>query len=60
MKISSEVLLQEKIIQQPDRLHQYALIIQNQTMHLQKQVERLLRLPLQKEKNCRYRKVLCL
>jgi two-component system phosphate regulon sensor histidine kinase PhoR len=56
MKISSEVLLQEKIIQQPERLHQYALIIQNQTMHLQKQVERLLQvatterkeLPIQK------------
>lgn len=56
MKISSEVLLQEKIIQQPERLHQYAMIIQNQTMHLQKQVERLLQvatterkeLPIQK------------
>ncbi|WP_164735510.1 sensor histidine kinase [Pseudoflavitalea rhizosphaerae] len=57
MKISSDVLLQEKIIQQPDRLHQYASIIQNQTMHLQKQVERLLQaatterkeLPIQKK-----------
>lgn len=56
MKISSDVLLQSKIIQQPDRLHQYATIIQNQTMHLQKQVERLLQvatterkeLPIQK------------
>lgn len=56
MKISSDVLLQEKILQQPERLHQYAMIIQNQTMHLQKQVERLLQvatterreLPMQK------------
>lgn len=56
MKISSEVLLQDKILQQPERLRQYAMIIQNQTMHLQKQVERLLQvatterreLPIQK------------
>lgn len=50
MKISSDVLLQEKIIQQPDRLHQYATIIQNQTMHLQKQVERLLQVATSERK----------
>lgn len=42
MKISAEVLLQDKIIQQPDRLFKYAHIIQHQTEHLQSQVERLL------------------
>ncbi|NML23414.1 HAMP domain-containing histidine kinase [Pseudoflavitalea sp. G-6-1-2] len=50
MKISSDVLLQEKIIKQPDRLHQYATIIQNQTMHLQKQVERLLQVATSERK----------
>jgi two-component system, OmpR family, phosphate regulon sensor histidine kinase PhoR len=57
MKISSEVLLQEKITTQPDRLHKYATIIENQTQHLQDQVERLLQiarsdrtnLPIQKK-----------
>ncbi|WEK35108.1 MAG: HAMP domain-containing sensor histidine kinase [Candidatus Pseudobacter hemicellulosilyticus] len=44
MKISADVLLQEKIIQQPDRLQQYATIIQHQTEHLQHQVERLLQI----------------
>jgi two-component system phosphate regulon sensor histidine kinase PhoR len=42
MKISADVLLQDKILQQPERLQQYATIIQNQTEHLQSQVERLL------------------
>lgn len=42
MKISSEVLLQDKIVNQPERLHKYANIIQHQTEHLQSQVERLL------------------
>jgi two-component system phosphate regulon sensor histidine kinase PhoR len=42
MKISADVLLQDKIIHQPERLHQYAAIIQHQTEHLQSQVERLL------------------
>jgi two-component system phosphate regulon sensor histidine kinase PhoR len=44
MKISAEVLLQDKIASQPERLHQYATIIQHQTQHLQEQVERLLQL----------------
>ena len=44
MKISAEVLQQDKIIQQPDRLQKYATIIANQTTHLQNQVERLLRI----------------
>lgn len=42
MKISAEVLLQDKIVQQPERLSKYAHIIQHQTAHLQSQVERLL------------------
>lgn len=57
MKISAEVLLQEKITAQPDRLRKYATIIENQTQHLQDQVERLLQiarsdrrdLPIQKK-----------
>ena len=43
MKIASDVLAQGGIAQQPDRLERYAAIIQNQTEHLQNQVERLLR-----------------
>ncbi|WP_205513373.1 sensor histidine kinase [Longitalea arenae] len=44
MKISAEVLLQDKITAQPDRLRKYATIIENQTQHLQDQVERLLQI----------------
>jgi two-component system phosphate regulon sensor histidine kinase PhoR len=44
MKISVDVLLQDKITSQPDRLNKYAAIIENQTQHLQSQVERLLRI----------------
>ena len=43
MKISTEVLLQDRIAEQPDRLKRYAAIIRDQTEHLQSQVERLLR-----------------
>ncbi|OQP56329.1 hypothetical protein A4R26_25880 [Niastella populi] len=57
MKISAEVLLNEKITTQPERLRKYATIIENQTQHLQHQVERLLQiarsdrrdLPIQKK-----------
>ncbi len=57
MKIASDVLAQDSIYRQPDRLERYAAIIQNQTEHLQGQVERLLRtasietkdLPIRKE-----------
>jgi two-component system phosphate regulon sensor histidine kinase PhoR len=57
MKIAADVLAQESIVHQPDRLERYAAIIRNQTEHLQGQVERLLRtasieskdLPIQKE-----------
>ena len=57
MKISAEVLLNEKITTQPERLRKYATIIENQTQHLQDQVERLLQiarsdrrdLPIQKK-----------
>ncbi len=57
MKIASDVLAQESITRQPDRLERYASIIKNQTEHLQGQVERLLRtasieskdLPIRKE-----------
>lgn len=43
MKIASDVLSQETITRQPDRLERYTSIIRNQTEHLQGQVERLLR-----------------
>jgi two-component system phosphate regulon sensor histidine kinase PhoR len=57
MKIAADVLGQDHISQQPDRLQRYANIIKNQTEHLQGQVERLLRtasietkdLPIRKE-----------
>jgi two-component system phosphate regulon sensor histidine kinase PhoR len=57
MKIASDVLSQDTIVQQPDRLKRYTAIIKNQTEHLQSQVERLLKaassesrnLPLKKE-----------
>jgi two-component system, OmpR family, phosphate regulon sensor histidine kinase PhoR len=57
MKIAADVLAQDSISRQPDRLERYAAIIQNQTEHLQGQVERLLRtasietkdLPIRKE-----------
>jgi two-component system phosphate regulon sensor histidine kinase PhoR len=57
IKISAEVLLQEKITAQPERLRKYATIVENQTQHLQDQVERLLQiarsdrrdLPIQKK-----------
>jgi len=57
MKIAADVLEQDSIARQPDRLQRYANIIKNQTEHLQGQVERLLRtasieskdLPIRKE-----------
>jgi two-component system phosphate regulon sensor histidine kinase PhoR len=57
MKIAADVLSQDSIVHQPDRLERYAAIIRNQTEHLQSQVERLLRtasieskdLPIRKE-----------
>lgn len=57
MKIASDVLAQGSIVRQPDKLERYATIIQNQTQHLQGQVEKLLKaassesrnLPIQKE-----------
>lgn len=57
MKISAEVLLQEKIIHQPERLQQYAAIIQHQTQHLQDQVERLLQLAASDRKDFPIQKV---
>src|SRR5882724_1065115 len=57
MKIAADVLAQQNIIDQPDRLTRYSAIIKNQTEHLQSQVERLLKasaienrkLPIEKE-----------
>jgi two-component system phosphate regulon sensor histidine kinase PhoR len=57
MKIASDVLSQDSIVNHPDRLERYAAIISNQTKHLQNQVERLLQtasidsndLPIRKE-----------
>ncbi len=43
MKLASEVLVSSSIINQPERLRQYSLIIKQQTEHLQYQVERLLK-----------------
>jgi two-component system, OmpR family, phosphate regulon sensor histidine kinase PhoR len=43
MKIASDVLAQDSIFHQPDRLQRYAAIIKSQTEHLQSQVERLLK-----------------
>jgi two-component system phosphate regulon sensor histidine kinase PhoR len=40
MKIASDVLLQQNITEQQDRLQRYAGIVQNQTEHLQMQVEK--------------------
>jgi two-component system phosphate regulon sensor histidine kinase PhoR len=57
MKIASDVLANQNILLQPDRLERYSSIIKNQTEHLQSQVERLLKaaaienkkLPIEKE-----------
>ncbi len=57
MKIAADVLAQENILRQPNRLERYSAIIKNQTEHLQSQVERLLKaaasqskdLPIEKE-----------
>jgi two-component system phosphate regulon sensor histidine kinase PhoR len=43
IKIASDVLAQHDITEKPDRLVRYASIIQNQTTHLQNQVEKLLK-----------------
>lgn len=44
IKIASEVLQQPGIAQKPERLHNYATIIGEQTTHLQSQVQRLLQI----------------
>jgi two-component system phosphate regulon sensor histidine kinase PhoR len=57
MKIAGDVLAQDNILYQPERMRRYASIINNQTEHLQGQVERLLKasaienkkLPIEKE-----------
>jgi len=57
IKIAADVLQQENIIEKPDRLSNYAGIINEQTTHLQAQIQRLLeiaytdrsKLPLEKE-----------
>jgi two-component system phosphate regulon sensor histidine kinase PhoR len=43
MKIASDVLMDERYRNQPERMHKYTSIIQEQTLHLQRQVDRLLR-----------------
>lgn len=43
IKIAGDVLSQDNIVKQPDRLSRYAAIIKHQTEHLQVQVERLLK-----------------
>ncbi len=57
IKIASDVLKQKNIVEKPDKLNNYAAIINEQTSHLQSQVQRLLEiaytdrshLPLEKE-----------
>ena len=57
IKIAAEVLQQKNIIEKPEKLENYAGIINEQTSHLQSQIQRLLeiaytdrsRLPLEKE-----------
>ncbi|MBX2923082.1 MAG: HAMP domain-containing histidine kinase [Chitinophagaceae bacterium] len=43
MKIAADVLSQPEIINQPERMTKYTSIMQNETEHLQNQVERLLK-----------------
>ena len=43
IKIASDTLARDDISQKPDRLKRYTAIIQNQTSHLQNQVEKLLK-----------------
>jgi two-component system phosphate regulon sensor histidine kinase PhoR len=57
MKISAEVLLQEKIASQPERLRKYATIVENQTQHLQDQVERLLQIARSDRKDLPIQKI---
>jgi two-component system, OmpR family, phosphate regulon sensor histidine kinase PhoR len=42
--LSTDVLLDPKIIDQPERLHNYTTIIQNENQRLKKQVERVLQM----------------
>jgi two-component system, OmpR family, phosphate regulon sensor histidine kinase PhoR len=42
--LSTDVLLDPKIIDQPERLHNYTTIIQNENQRLKKQVERILQM----------------
>jgi two-component system phosphate regulon sensor histidine kinase PhoR len=59
IRIASDVLAQNDISQKPERLKRYSSIIQNQTTHLQNQVEKLLKsasaenkkFPIDKEEN---------
>ncbi|MGV3767809.1 MAG: sensor histidine kinase [Chitinophagaceae bacterium] len=46
MKIASDVLTGDNIIQQPEKLKKYGFIIQQQTDHLQGQVDKLLKISL--------------
>ena len=43
MKIASDVLMDERNRNQPERMQKYTAIIREQTLHLQRQVDRLLR-----------------
>ncbi|MBX3254850.1 MAG: HAMP domain-containing histidine kinase [Chitinophagaceae bacterium] len=51
MKIAGDVLSQPEIIKQPERMSRYASIIQNETEHLQNQVERLLKMAVSEKGN---------
>jgi two-component system phosphate regulon sensor histidine kinase PhoR len=56
MKIASDVLAQDSILHQPDRLERYTAIVKNQTEHLQSQVERLLKAASSESKDLPIRK----
>jgi two-component system phosphate regulon sensor histidine kinase PhoR len=51
IKIAGDVLQQKNIIQNPDKLAKYAGIITEQTVHLQKQVQRLLEIAFTEQRN---------
>jgi len=56
LKIASGVLSEPDILQKPERLKNYSTIVQNQTDHLQQQVERLLRTATSDQKEIPLRK----
>jgi len=50
MKIATEVLSQERIVHQPERMGKYTSIMKHEIEHLQNQVERLLKMAASEQK----------